>query len=176
MFEAAKGMHPRAIWRIKYVPLKDVADWVLDEAPTVHAGFLDFVLDHSPNGSLMSKRLLSEGAKQFDPEGLIADYQQYDDLLLLMQQKLMCTQALGNQSPQFLPPWNADLIRHRFGVDGDQYMVEEMSDAMKSVQRAQEWTKSAPALAGGNGNGKSVIEQALEDLEQTQAMKARTRE
>jgi len=177
MFEAAKGMHPdavqallihrRAIWRIKYVPLKDIADWILDEAPTVHAGFVDFVLDHSGNGSVMSKRLLSDKSKQFDPEGLITDYQQYDDLISLLQQKLMCTQAFGNQPPQWLAPWNADLVRRRFGLDGDQYVVEEQSEAMAALRRAQAVQKTAAR--------QDVIEKALEGLEQTQEMRARAR-
>jgi hypothetical protein len=149
MFEAAKGMHPdavkallvhrRSIWRIKYIPLKDVVDWIFDEMPTVHAGFVDFVLDHSSNVALMSKRLLSEGSKQFDPEELTTDYEQYDALIGFLQVHLMCTQALGNQSPQWLPPWSVDLVRHRFGLDGAPYAVEEggMSEAMKSVMRAQ---------------------------------------
>jgi hypothetical protein len=189
MFEAAKGMHPqaveallihrRAIWRIKYVPLRDVADWILDEAPTVHAGFVDFVLDHSRNGSVMSKRLLSDKSKQFDPEGLITDYQQYDDLIFLMQRKLICTEAFGNQPPQWLAPWNADLVRHRFGLDGDQYVVEEQSEAIAALRKAQEHVK-----VNGNGAGSgaaqhvvpSVIEQALDGLEQTQEMRARTQE
>jgi hypothetical protein len=149
MFEAAKGMHPeavkallvhrRSIWRIKYVPLKDTVDWIFDELPTVHAGFVDFVLDHSNARSVMSKRLLSDGSKQFDPEELVTDYQQYEDLVNYMQVKLICTQAYGNQAPQWLPPWNPEVLRHRFGLDGAPYAVEEegISEAMQSVLRAQ---------------------------------------
>jgi len=195
MFEAARGMHPqaveallihrRAIWRIKYVPLRDVADWIFDEAPTVHAGFLDFALDHSNAISIMPKHgILSQGSKQFDPEGFIDDIQQYDDLLLLLQQKLICTQALGNQSAHWLPPWNPDLVRHRFGLDGEQYVVEEMSDAMKAIQRAQARTPLSPysatspqiRQASNLGNGKSVIEQAFEGLQQTQEMKLKSKQ
>lgn len=180
MFEAAKGMHPqaveallihrRAIWRIKYLPFKDVADWILDEAPSVHAGFIDFVLDHSSSVSVMAKHgILSQGSKQFDPEGLIEDYQQYDDLILLMQQKLMCTEALGNQPPKWIPPWNSDLVRHRFGLDGDQYVVEEQSEAMAALRRAQ------AKVPNGNGTSKKnpdFIERALSDLEKTTDMKS----
>jgi hypothetical protein len=186
MFEAAKGMHPqaveallihrRAIWRIKYVPLKDVADWILDEAPTVHGGFLDFVLDHSNSFSVMPKHgILSQGSKQFDPEGMIEDYQQYDDLILLLQQKLICTQALGNQPPKWIPPWNQDLVRHRFGLDGEQYVVAEMSDAMRAIQRGQ-IRQMASGQLSSNDNGHSTIEHALADLEQTQEMKAKTKQ
>jgi len=191
MFEAAKGMHPqaveallihrRAIWRIKYVPLRDVADWILDESPSVHAGFVDFVLDHSGNGSVMPKRMLSDRSKQFDPEGIITDYQQYDDLIFLLQQKLMCTQAFGNQAPQWLAPWTAELVRHRFGLDGDQYVVEEQSEAMAALRRAQAQVQFHVGGAQAPVNtvkpaAASIIEEALNGLEQTQEMKARTRD
>lgn len=183
MFEAAKGMHPdavkallvhrRSIWRVRYVPLKDTVDWIFDEAPTVHAGFVDFVLDHS-NGSVMSKRLLSDGSKQFDPEELVTDYQQYDDLVTLMQQKLMCTQAYGNQAPQWLAPWTPELVRHHFGLDGAPYGVEEegVSEAMQAVMRAQAQVQSKSGLT--EKRTPSVIEQALDGLEQTREMRART--
>ncbi|HZM24562.1 MAG TPA: hypothetical protein VFC02_22635, partial [Anaerolineales bacterium] len=181
-FEAAKGMHPdavqallihrRAIWRIKYVPFRDVADWILDEAPSVHAGFIDFVLDHSNAFSVMAQHdILRQGSKQFDPNGLIEDRQQYADFILLMQQKLMCTEALGNQPPKWIPPWNPDLVRHRFGLDGDQYVVEEQSEAMAALRRAQSHSNN------GNGNGKSaaaaIHADALDELQQTAEMKAR---
>jgi len=187
MFEAAKGMHPdavkalllhrRTIWRVKYIPLKDVTDWIMDEAPSVHAGFVDFVLDHS-NGTIMSKRLLSEGSKSFDPEGIVADYQQYDDLLRLMQSKLMCTSAYGNQGPQLLPPWSVDLIRHRFGLDGDGYGVdEEMSDALQQVVSEQKkaWGTGADAQKFRSAEVPDVISQALDGLEQTAEMRAKFR-
>jgi len=183
MFEAARGMHPdavqallihrRAIWRIKYVPFRDVADWILDEAPSVHAGFIDFVLDHSNPVSVMGQHgILSQGSKQFDPNGLIEDRDQYADFILLMQQKLMCTEALGNQPPKWIPPWNPDLVRHRFGLDGDQYVVEHQSEAMAALRRAQ----THQGNGNGNGNGKSpaaIHADVLGELEQTAEMKAR---
>lgn len=184
MFEAAKGMHPdaveallihrRAIWRIKYLPFKDVADWILDEAPSVHAGFIDFVLDHSNSVSVMSQHgILSQGSKQFDPEGLIEDRQQYEDFILLMQQKLMCTEALGNQPPKWIPPWTPELVRHRFGLDGDQYVVEEQSEAMAALRRAQ---AKVPANGLHAKTGIPSVVNALDGLEQTAEMKARSRD
>lgn len=185
MFEAAKGMHPdavkallvhrRTVWRVKYIPLRDTVDWILDEAQNVHAGFVDYVLDRS-NGTLMSKRLLSEGSKQFDPEGIVTDYEQYDNLVWLMKTKLMCTDAYGNQSPKFLPPWNVDLIRRRFGLDGEGYQVDdEMSEAMKKVISSQRVENSEQRVVSSDQNGgvPDVIARALEDLEQTQEMKKR---
>jgi hypothetical protein len=183
MMEAAKAMHPeavkallahrRTIWRIKYVPRKDLVDWVLDEAPSVHAGFVDFVLDRS-SGVLMSKRLLSEGSTRFDPEGLVTDYQQYDDLLHLMRSKLMCTEAFGNQPPHLLPPWTVETIRHRFGLDGEGYEAAETEEVrMQNAEgRMQSAEGRAPKVVG---DVPPVIEKALEGLEQTQLMKARMR-
>ena len=203
MFEAAKGMHPeavklllvhrRSIWKIKYVPLKDTVDWIFDELPTVHAGFVDFVLDHSSARSVMSKGLLSQGSKQFDPEGIVTDYEQYDDLLHFMRAKLMCTEAFGSQASQWLPPWNPDLVRHRFGLDGAPYAVEEegIGEAMQAVIRAQsKWqgngakdlSQPVAEKAFGNGNGKATsVDQKREtekqdDVEMTDEQLAATQE
>jgi hypothetical protein len=157
-FEAAQRMHPetakallvhrRTIWRLKYVPMKDMVDWILDEAEIVHAGFVDFVLDHSSGIAVMPKRMLSEGSKQFDPDEQSTDYEQYDALILLMQQKLMITQAFGNQAGQWIPPYSPELARHRFGLDGAvSAEPEEMSEALLAVVRAQSKAKAV------NGNG-----------------------
>jgi hypothetical protein len=180
--EAVKALlvHRRTIWRLKYVPIKDLVDWVLDEADNVHAGFVDFVLDHSNMTAVMSKRLLSDGSKQFDPEDMVTDYEQYDALILLMQQKLMITQAFGNQAPQWLPPYSPELARHRFGLDGAVgEEPEERSEALKAVVRAQRKDGEAggpsSALRSAQGGERDVISQALEGLEQTQAMRAATR-
>lgn len=188
MFEAAKGMHPeavkallvhrRSIWRIKYVPAKELVDWIFDDLPTVHAGFVDFVLDHSTQLSVMSKRLLSDKSKQFDPEELVTDYQQYDDLINYLQVKLILTQAYGNQPPQWLPPWSPDLVRHRFGLDGTPYAVEEegISETMQSLIRAQskwqgnglkdlgETQKTSTAPANGNGNGHKKADETVPEM------------
>lgn len=182
MFEAARGMHPEAVralllqrrtlWRIKYVPVKDLVDWVLDEAPNVHAGFVDFVLERSSGTALMSKRLLSEGSKRFDPDDQVTDYEQYDSLMLLLQAKLMVTGAFGNQAPQWLPPWNPDTVRHRFGLDGAVAgEPEAMSEALMKVVRSQ--NAEVRMQKADAQRGRSVVEEALEGLEQTAEMKRR---
>jgi hypothetical protein len=193
MFEAARGMHPdavkallvhrRTVWRVKYIPLKDTVDWILDEAPNVHAGFVDFVLDNS-NGALMPKHgRLSEGSTKFDPDGLVTDYEQYDDLLSLMQSKLMCTAAYGNQSAKLIPPWTVELLRRRFGLDGEGYQVDDgMSEAMRKMIESQQvaplsssttTSPQMPLRGHLGGETPSVIEKAMEGLEQTSAMKDR---
>lgn len=184
MMEAAKSMHPetvkallahrRTTWRIKYVARKDLTDWVLDEAPTVHAGFVDFVLDNSNGVSLMPKHRLSEGSMKLDPEGIVSDYQQYDDLLLLLQQKLMVTEAFGNQAPHFLPPWNVDTLRKRFGlVGGGEYQIENDEVGMVASHEVP-GDNPHPQPFPLNGGRENVIDKALEGLEQTSQMRART--
>jgi hypothetical protein len=170
--EAMSHMHPdaisaltarqRVLWRRKYIPQKDLVDEVLDEAPSVHLGFLAFVLDHSGR-SLMPKRMLSEGSKQFDPDGMVTDYQQYDDLVLLLEAKLLTTKPMGNQPPVFIPPANVALVRHMFGLDDDG-SVEEI-EKTKTVGRAE---------ARGQGAEREQLREALGELEQTAEMRART--
>jgi len=203
MFEAAKGMHPdavkallvhrRSVWRIKYIPSRDVVDWIFDEIPNVHAGFVDYVLDNSNNVTVMAKRgRLSEGSMQFDPEGLVSDYDQYDALIGYLKVHLMCTDAYGSSAPKWLPPWNVDLVRHRFGLDGAPYAVDEegVSEAMQSVLKEQaRWQgkglkdlgsvqpvpQMVPAKSNGadghnlNGNGNGNGAQKTEDVRQQDA-------
>lgn len=159
-FEAAKVMHPEAVrallahqrmvWRIRYVPVRDLVEWVLDDAPSVKATFVEFVLDYSSESSVMPKSMLSDGSKQFDAEGIVTDYEQYDSLLLLFQQKMMCTQAFGNQPPKWIAPWTPELLRHRFGLDVGDYQAEG-TEMLKAVERARAY-QEAPL----NVNGKLV--------------------
>jgi hypothetical protein len=149
MFEAAKGMHPdavrflltqrRTIWRIKYVAQADLVDWVLDDAVSVHVGFVEFVLDHSSSDALMPISMLSEGAYLFDPDKLISDRQQYRDLLMLLQQKLMVTQAFGNQSAKWISPWGPGTVRRRMGLEDDG-SAELPAEALgRTGERAEVW-------------------------------------
>ena len=127
MFEAAKGMHPeavkylltqrRTIWRVRYVAQADLVDWVLDEAPSVHVGFVEYVLDHSNSEGLMPKNILSEGAYTFDPDKMTLDRDQYQDFVMLLQQKFMATQAFGNQSARWIAPWGPETVRRRMGLE-----------------------------------------------------------
>lgn len=180
MFEAAKGMHPeavkallvhrRSVWAIKYYKTSELVDWVLFDVPAVHVGFVDFILDHS-NGSIMPKRFLSEGSKQYDPEGLITDYEQYDALIHYMQQNLMITQAYGNQAPQLLPPWTVETMRHRFGLDGEgAYVDDRMSSALMAVIKEQ--GKSNQQLAvSSNGVKQLPAENETKPMQAIQSKK-----
>jgi hypothetical protein len=181
MFEAAKGMHPdavkylvvqrRTLWRLRYVPASELVDWVLDEAPSVHVGFVEFVLDHSTELAVMPKSMLSQGSKHFDPDGLISDYEQYDMLILLMQQKLYCTAAFGNQAPKWISPWRPDLLRRRLGVDeGMMNAVAEEAVLIPTEVRAAEW-KDGRRTEDGGPKVADPIEAAMAGLEQTAWMR-----
>lgn len=159
MAEALQRMHPeavaafvahrRTIWRLKYIPSKDLVDWILDEDPRVHAGFLQFVLDNSNHdrGELITKRKLSEGSRQFDPMGIVTDYEQYDALLALLERKMMLTKAMGNLPPKLMSPYTLDLIRHQFGLDGDDGVQEDAKTAtMKRVVQEMQPKTAIPAM------------------------------
>lgn len=146
MFEAAKGMHPEAVrllltqrrivWLTRYVAQKDLVDWRLDEAPSVHVGFVRFILEHSTSTGLMAKRLLSENSYSFDPDAKVTDRQQYDDLVVLLQSKLIVTQAFGNQAPQFIPPWKPEALLWRFGIVNSDEVEEEGKSATEARARS----------------------------------------
>lgn len=152
MFEAARGMHQdavhdllahrRMLWRIPYVAVGELVDWVLDDAPGVRAGFADFVLDHSTKTSVMPKSMLSDKSTQFDPTGIVQDREQYDALILLMQQKLMCTRAYGNQPPAWIAPWTPEMVRHRFGLEEGAYQAERTDNVLRAIEQAKEWKQT----------------------------------
>jgi hypothetical protein len=129
----------RTLWRIRYVAQADLVDWILDDAPSVHVGFVEFVLDHSSSDSLMPISMLSEGAYLFDPDKMITDRQQYNDLLMLLQQRLMVTQAFGNQSAKWISPWGPENARRRMGLDDDGSAELPMEALGRTGERAEEW-------------------------------------
>lgn len=154
--EAMRGMHPeavralmmrnRSIWRLRYIPAEDFGDWIYDESPILHAGFVEFVLDHSSahRGELMKKEVLSQGSKQFDPNGIVSDYEQYDALIELLERKMMITRAMGNQPAKFLPPYTLDVIRHYFLLDDDGSVESDAKTA--TMKRAAELMASKAGI------------------------------
>lgn len=124
--EALRGMHPdaakllnkfamRTAWQVKVDLESGEREFTL-QGPNVHYAFIQFVLDHSNSVSLMPKRLLSEGSKKFDPDGLVTDYEQYDAFQQWLIGQLVVTRPFGENHPcMFLPPWNVDLLAERMG-------------------------------------------------------------
>lgn len=142
---AAYVAHKRSVWRLKYIPVKDFADWIYDDAPLLHAGFMEFVLDHSNGrrGELMPKSRLSQGSKQFDPMGITTDYEQYDVMVALMERKMMITKAMGNQPPKFLPPYTIETIRRHFALYDDDGSVESDEKTVTMQRAAREMADAA---------------------------------
>lgn len=156
---AAFVAHKRSVWRLKYIPVKDFADWIYDEAPLLHAGFMEFVLDHSNGrrGELMPKSRLSQGSKQFDPMGITTDYEQYDAMVALMERKMMITRAMGNQPAKFLPPYTIETIRRHFALDDDGSVENDEKTA--TMQRA---AREIAGAAGGIPGARMVQEMPAE--------------
>ena len=138
IFEAAQTMNPRTV-ELLLLHRKHVmalrrgrspdnhftVAWVLEEAPTVHLDFISHVLQNSSNYQLMSKRILSEGSKRFDPEGLVSDRQQYDDLVNCMIGWLMVTKPFGNSSPPaWIPPYNPEICARELELWEDEVKGE----------------------------------------------------
>ena len=127
--DALQQMHPdaekllnkfamRTAWQVKVDLKSGDREFVLAGA-NVHYAFIQFVLDHSNPVSLMPKRLLSEGSKKFDPDGLMTDYEQYDAFQQWLVSQLVVTRPFGDNHPcMFLPPWNVDLLAERMGFNG----------------------------------------------------------
>jgi len=141
-----KQMHPEAIkvlnrfgvktsWGVKVNVERGERDWVLlDTDPSVHFGFIEYVLDNSKGGKLMPMGYpyLTDGSKKWDPDGLIEDREQYHSLRKWMFARMMITEAHGNQPPHFLPPWNAELLMESMGLTGEQDLYKPELDEKRT--------------------------------------------
>jgi hypothetical protein len=139
MADALKMMHPEAvralskfgiktIWEL--APSKDEGgdvDWILSNT-SVRAEFIAHVLDKSSAKYVMSKRTLSEGAFKFDPDMLVTDYEQYDQLLAWWKGRMMVTEPFGNLPAGWMPPWNPERVKAKMGLnDSEEPAVAELS-------------------------------------------------
>jgi len=138
LFEYARTMHPDTVklllmhrktkWRVKEAKIGELVDWVLDADPRVHVGFVEYVLGHSNLYSLMPMGAFSDKAFEFDQDKLITDYEQYRAFHRILVNRMMATDALGNQSGQWIEPWNPELVARQFGVEMEGLKVEEVSE------------------------------------------------
>lgn len=148
LFEATKGMHPEtvrlllkhrmAVWRIRETSVDQLADWVLDADPRVHYRFVEFVLINSNFYSIYPKNRLNDKSRTFDPTGVVTDYEQYDAFVQLLQNRLMLTEAYGNQPGLWIEPWKPELVARNFGVTLE---VEEDEPAAVKNEIIEETTK-----------------------------------
>lgn len=143
LFEATKGMHPVAVqlllkhrltvWRIRETPIEELADWVLDADPRVHYRFVEFILTNSNFYNIYPKNRLNDKAKTFDPEKVVTDYEQYEAFVSLLQNRLMLTEAYGNQPGCWIEPWKPELVARRFGVTLEAEEKEELTAVDKEI-------------------------------------------
>lgn len=126
LFEMARLMHPDTVklllmhrktkWRIKEAKVNDLVDWVLDADPRIRYELVEYVLVHSSAYAMMPLGRLSDKSFQFDPDRLINDYDQYRAFHKLLMNRMMVTDALGNQAGQWIEPWNPELVARQFGI------------------------------------------------------------
>lgn len=143
LFEATKGMHPEAVklllkhrltvWRIRETPIEELADWVLDADPRVHYRFVEFILTNSNFYNIYPKNRLNDKARSFDPTGAVTDYEQYDAFVSLLQNRLMLTEAFGNQPGCWIEPWKPELVARRFGVTLEAEEKEDLTAVDKEI-------------------------------------------
>ena len=149
LFEATKNMHPdavrlllkhrMAVWRIRETPINELADWVLDADPRVHYRFVEFVLLNSNFYNIYPKNRLNDKARSFDPTGVVTDYEQYDAFVALLQNRLMLTEAYGNQPGLWIEPWKPELVARHFGVV---FEADEKEEELIAVKEATVEIKS----------------------------------
>jgi len=126
LFEFARTMHPEAVklllmqrktkWRVTEAKLGDLVDWVLDADPRVRVEFVEYLLEHSSQYAMYPANSFNEGACHFDPDKVITDREQYQAFHRILINRLIATEAFGNQPGQWIEPWNPALVARQFGI------------------------------------------------------------
>lgn len=163
LFEMARLMHPDTVklllmhrktkWRIKEARVNELVDWVLDADPRIRYELVEYVLVNSSAYAMMPLGRLSDKSFQFDPDRLINDYDQYRAFHKLLMNRMMVTDALGNQAGQWIEPWNPELVARQFGIA----LTVEENEELPVVE-----TEGGKQKAEG-GRQKAVEEKGLTD-------------
>jgi hypothetical protein len=173
--QSMKQMHPEAVrvlnrfgvrtsWQVRVDQNHGTRDWVLADT-NVHFGFIEYVLSHSGVG-LYPKRFFSEGSKKWDPDGLVEDRQQYDELENWMLSRLMVTRSHGEFKPaEWIPPWTPALILEVMGLTGEQDLYKPEDGRVKDLATAIGDQRSAISGNGHKGNGNERDEPGLTEAE-----------
>jgi hypothetical protein len=171
--ENMKQMHPEAVrvlnrfgvrasWQVSVTNAGD-RDWVLADT-NAHFGFIEFVLSRSGK-ALYPKNRFSQGSKKWDPDGLVEDREQYDDLERWLFSRLMVTRSHGEYQPaEFIPPWNPELILETLGLSGEQDLYKPES-TLKQLGKEPVATNGS---GNGNGNGHKAASAEVPDLTEEQ--------
>lgn len=173
LFEMARLMHPDTVklllmhrktkWRIKEAKVNELVDWVLDADPRIRYELVEYVLVNSSAYAMMPMGRLSDKSFQFDPDRLINDYDQYRAFHKLLMNRMMVTDALGNQAGQWIEPWNPELVARQFGIA----LVEEDSEQLEvgSGQKAESGRQEAEGRSAGQKAAVVVKEAELTEMD-----------
>lgn len=168
--ENMKQMHPEAVrvlnrfgvrtsWQVRVSKNFGERDWVLADT-NVHFGFIEFVLSRS-NGALYPMRNLSQGSKKWDPDGIVEDREQYDELEKWLFARMMVTRSHGDFKPaEFIPPWTPALILETMGLTGEQdlYRPEEEQRKDLGAESAKDHPASGAGVSGVRSNGQKAVD------------------
>ncbi len=173
--ENMKQMHPEAVrvlnrfgvrtsWQVRVNTNLGTRDWVLADT-NVHFGFIEFVLSRS-GVALYPKNRFSQGAKKWDPDGLVEDREQYEELEKWMFARMMVTRSHGDFKPaEFIPPWTPALILEEMGLTSEQDLYrpdEELK--VKDLDKQPVVTSASPMGQSNNGNGHKTQESESHEL------------
>ena len=171
--DAMKQMHPEAVkvlnrfgvrtnWEVRLNAETYERDWLLS-GTNAHFGFVEHVLSRSGK-ALFPKRSFAEGSKKWDPDGVVDDREQYDDLERWMFARMIVTRSHGDYKPaEFLPPWTPDLVLEAMGLTGEQDLYRPAKEPRKDLGATQQVPVNNN---GSNGqNGKKDVERPLTDEE-----------
>jgi len=176
--ENMKQMHPEAVrvlnkfgvrtsWQVRVDANRGTRDWTLADT-NVHFGFIEFVISKSGT-ALYPKNRFSEGSKKWDPDGIMEDREQYDELERWLFSRLMVTRSHGDYKPaEFIPPWRPELILEVMGLSGEQELYKPEETNLTATPLSSSTTTSpqmAPAGRNLGGEGERELTE-----EETQAI------
>ena len=162
--ENMKQMHPEAVrvlnrfgvrtsWQVRVGKNFGERDWVLADT-NVHFGFIEFVMSMSSKTALYGKRTFNRGSMKWDPDGLVEDREQFDELEKWLFARMMVTRSHGDYKPaEFIPPWTPALILETLGLTGEQDLYRPEEDPRKDLGKDLGATSSPaaqPATSAGS--------------------------
>lgn len=172
-------MHPEAVrvlnrfgvrtsWDVQVNIHTGEREWTL-KGTNVHFGFIEHVLSHSGT-ALFPKNRFSQGSKKWDPDGLIEDREQYDELERWMHSRLMVTRSHGEFRPaEFIPPWTPALILDAMGLTGDQELFRPDEEKVKELPAAAAGEKKKPEAKSDQHQVQELTEEEWQAIQKVTA-------
>jgi hypothetical protein len=171
-----KQMHPEAVkvlnrfgvrtsWQVRVDANRGSRDWLLTDT-NAHFGFIEFVLSRSGK-ALYPKNRFGEGSMKWDPDGLVTDREQYEDLEKWMFSRLMVTRSHGEYKPaEFLPPWTPALILETMGLTGVQDLYQPVDDReVKQLPEGKETVVIQKAIPQKKDEARALTDEELEAIQ-----------